>query len=291
MSPWFLVGAFLLMATPASASPTDDAPDQTESEDPGLDETPDQADQADQVDAPPSPVPEPPAPPHQDHDTGHSHDAVGQHAHGPDDHPGPDHDHGSDADTPGVEPEAEVELPAETAPLPSPPDGPGTDEWHRPRGEWTKDLFLGANALITRGPQNTGLVDYGLHVRYRLGHFLSVGLGGVSLGYARLLRGTRWGISGGPYLEGHKLLETGIEAYARLTFRGQARFGGGIDGTQGASAGADLGVRLWAPGVGSLGIVTRVVATLGHGYLFTPRVLPQQAVAWLVGIEGEVGLR
>lgn len=149
---------------------------------------------------------------------------------------------------------------------------------------------LGVDLMVTFTARRVALYSYGFAGAYALAPWLTVGLNHVGVGAARVLRGDRIALTGGPYIELHYFFGDRLDPFVQVGVPFQIRLGTDIETRFGAAPWVGGGLRYWVTDVAALGALTRLHYVSTDGYLLLNRVLPREAVIWMFGIATEVRL-
>ena len=129
-----------------------------------------------------------------------------------------------------------------------------------------------------------GLFLLSLALSRELGPGLRAGINHVSIGTASLLTGDRAALMGGPFVEARAASLGGVEPFGAVGVPLQLRWGGGIDSQSGVAVYAGGGLRFRASEGLSLGVETRLTRVMTEAWLHTPKILPEGATIWSLGV-------
>ncbi len=152
----------------------------------------------------------------------------------------------------------------------------------------SRPVHIGRSGSFGTVPEPAGeygvLIPGELQLGYTVGRNVTVGLSGLSLATADTVGGTRWAMSGGPYVEAFTFWGDRFQPYAQIGLPLQVRFEGNEDTELGLAPYASAGARMWLADFFTLGAETRVQIVATDHFLLQERVLPELAVPWTAGL-------
>lgn len=140
-------------------------------------------------------------------------------------------------------------------------------------------------ANIAFGPDETFMYEGGFGILTEIADNVRLGVADVTYTNADQLEGSRHAIGFGPAVEFFKRTSENVALQARFGVPLQIRWGADIDSKLGIQPYAQGGINFYVAREFSIGLIARGAIVATNGYVRSPRVLPESAIALSGGLD------